>query len=60
MQETSSGKIVAQEHYASRLPRFVAEQDYLGQILLPFRFPGREKCEWNHKLLSYSQNEKTA
>ena len=34
MQETSDGKIVAQVHYASRLPRVVARQDYLGGILL--------------------------
>jgi hypothetical protein len=36
MQKTSSGRIVAQKHYASRLLRFMARQDYLGAILLPF------------------------
>jgi len=29
MQETSDGMIVAQVHYASRLPRIMAMQDYL-------------------------------
>jgi hypothetical protein len=29
MQETSNGKIVAQVHYASRLPRVMALQGYL-------------------------------
>jgi hypothetical protein len=33
MQNTSDGKIVAQIHYASRLPRIVAKQDYLSEIL---------------------------
>jgi hypothetical protein len=45
MQQTSSGKIVAQEHYASRLPRIMARQDYLGEILLPFRRQIREKYD---------------
>jgi hypothetical protein len=31
-----NGKIVAQVHYASRLPGVVAGQDYLGGILLRF------------------------
>jgi hypothetical protein len=29
MQKPSDGKIVAQIHYASRLPRIAAKQDYL-------------------------------
>jgi hypothetical protein len=33
MQETSDGKIVAQIHYASRLRRIAAKQDYLSEIL---------------------------
>jgi len=33
MPKTSDGKIVAQVHYASRLPRVQAGQDYLGVIL---------------------------
>jgi len=50
MQQTSSGRIVAQERYASRLPRIVAKQDYLGAILLPF-WDGRvEKCDRAHTL----------
>jgi hypothetical protein len=48
MQQTSSGRIVAQERYASRLPRIVAKQDYLGAILLPF-WDGRVgKCDRAH------------
>jgi hypothetical protein len=35
MQKPPDGKIVAQVHYASRLPRFKARQDYLSAILLP-------------------------
>jgi len=31
MQKPPNGKIVAQVHYASRLPGFMARQDYLGQ-----------------------------
>jgi hypothetical protein len=31
MQKPPNGKIVAQVHYASRLPGFVARQDYLGR-----------------------------
>jgi len=42
MQKTSSGRIVAQEHYASRLPRVMARQDYLRAILLPFCDAGGE------------------
>ena len=41
MQKTSDGKIVAQIPYASRLPRFVAKQDYLSAILLRIRQGGR-------------------
>jgi hypothetical protein len=33
---------VAQEHYASRLPRVMARQDYLRAILLPFCDAGGE------------------
>jgi hypothetical protein len=33
MPKTSDGKIVAQVHYASRLSRVQAGQDYLGVIL---------------------------
>jgi len=33
MQKPSDGKIVAQLRYASRLPRIVAKQDYLSEIL---------------------------
>jgi hypothetical protein len=51
MQKNLRGKIVAQEHYASRLPRDVARQDYLGVILLRNYAGGREKCDWNHRYL---------
>jgi hypothetical protein len=51
MQKTSSGRIVAQEHYASRLTRFMARQDYLGAILLPFWAAIGEKCELYHTCL---------
>jgi hypothetical protein len=43
MQKTSSGKIVAQEHYASRLPRFLARQDYSEADFTPVLGPGRGK-----------------
>jgi hypothetical protein len=33
MQKPPDGKIVAQVHYASRLPRVAARQDYLRGIL---------------------------
>jgi hypothetical protein len=36
MQKPPNGKIVAQVHYASRLPGDVAGQDYLRGILLRF------------------------
>ena len=48
--KTSSGKIVAQVRYASRLPRIPARQDYLGRILLPIHAGGREKCDQNHSI----------
>ena len=46
----SSGKIVAQVRYASRLPRVMARQDYLTGILLRIGAPGREKCDPNHSI----------
>jgi hypothetical protein len=39
--KTSSGKIVAQVRYASRLPRFMARQDYLEGILRRIDAAGR-------------------
>ena len=39
MQETSDGKIVAQERYASRLPGIVARQDYLSEF-----YPGLRRA----------------
>src|SRR5271169_1736481 len=50
MQETSSGKIVAQVHYASRLLRVMAKQDHLSGILLRICAGGREKCDQNHSI----------
>ncbi len=48
--KTSSGKIVAQVRYASRLPRFLAGQDYLGRILRRILAGRREKCDQNHSI----------
>ncbi len=48
--KTSSGKIVAQVRYASRLPRIMARQDYLGRILPRIHAVGRENCDWNHSI----------
>ncbi len=48
--KTSSGKIVAQVRYASRLPRVMARQDYLGRILPRIHAVGRENCDWNHSI----------
>jgi len=39
------GKIVAQVHYASRLPRILARQGYLSGILLPIGVIGLEKYD---------------
>jgi hypothetical protein len=50
MQETSSGKIVAQVRYASRLPRVAARQDYLVLILPRTDAGRREKCDQNHSI----------
>jgi hypothetical protein len=52
--KTSSGKIVAQVRYASRLPRVVARQDYLSGILPRIYQGRREKCDLNHSI--YMQN----
>jgi hypothetical protein len=41
--QTSDGKIVAQERYASRLPRVMARQDYLCDFTPIFR-------GWNEKM----------
>ena len=46
--KTSSGKIVAQVRYASRLPRVMARQDYLSGILPRIYAGRREKCDLNH------------
>jgi hypothetical protein len=51
MPKTSDGKIVAQVHYASRLPRIQARQDYLRVILPRIQAPGREKCDCNHSII---------
>jgi hypothetical protein len=51
MQKTSDGKIVAQVHYASRLPRVAAQKDYLGRILLRFWSYAAEKCDFNHNIV---------
>jgi hypothetical protein len=45
----SDGKIVAQERYASRLPRIAARQDYLSGILPRIRANGDQNCALNHK-----------
>jgi hypothetical protein len=54
MQKTSSGKIVAQVRYASRLLRVAAKQHYLSRILRRIHAGGREKCDQNHSI--YMQN----
>jgi hypothetical protein len=46
MQNASDGRIVAQVHYASRLPRFMARQDYLSGILRRIGVIGLEKCNF--------------
>jgi hypothetical protein len=46
-----NGKIVAQIRYASRLPRIVARQDYLGAILPRIEAGGRQKCDQDHGIL---------
>jgi hypothetical protein len=51
MQETSDGKIVAQERYASRLPGLVARQDYLSGILPRIEAGGRQNCDRNHGII---------
>jgi len=43
--KASDGRIVAQVHYASRLPRFMARQDYLSGILPRIYAGQREKCD---------------
>jgi hypothetical protein len=47
--QPSDGKIVAQRRYASRLPRIVAKQDYLSQILPRICAAGCQNCALNHK-----------
>jgi hypothetical protein len=49
--KTSDGKIVAQERYASRLPRVMAKQDYLSRILPRIEAGRREKCDWDHGII---------
>jgi hypothetical protein len=50
----SNGKIVAQKRYASRLPRIVAKQDYLGRILRRIRASGSQNCDQDHGIISYN------
>jgi hypothetical protein len=43
MQKPPNGKIVAQVHYASRLPGFMARQDYLGQNFTTIHDPANKE-----------------
>jgi hypothetical protein len=45
VKKTSSGKIVAQIRFASRLPRVAAKQDYLSEILPRIAASRREKFD---------------
>jgi hypothetical protein len=58
--KTSSGKIVAQVRYASRLLRVAAKQHYLSGILPRIHAGKREKCDRNHSIYmqSYFHNRK--
>ena len=49
--EPPDGKIVAQVHFASRLPRVMAKQDYLARIVTPNSQSQQQKCDQNHSIL---------
>src|SRR5215470_7191756 len=48
--QTSKGKIVAQVHYASRLPRVRGRQDHLRRILPPILNIDKQNCDPDHSI----------